>query len=170
MKKALSNFHMQFTNSKAALLCLLACCLIFVDLLTKAWIYTSLPSWQEVSVFKDFGGIDFSLRFVKNHGAAWGLFSSYQEWLVALRLILIVSLVVFTFFLNRQRKWDLPLVLLISGAIGNVIDCYRYGFVVDFLQFTFWGYPFAVFNVADAAVTLGVAWLFFVGEEREQTA
>ena len=50
------------------------------------------------------------------------------------------------------------MTLILAGAISNVIDTFVYGHVVDMIHFTFWGYDYAVFNLADSAVCLGVFW------------
>jgi Lipoprotein signal peptidase len=52
--------------------------------------------------------------------------------------------------------------LIVTGAIGNAFDYWRYGHVIDFLHFTFWGSSFPVFNLADAYITLGAISLFLL--------
>ncbi len=131
---------------------------LFVDFWTKAFIYyghLSLP----YPIFHNWLGIDFQLSLTYNRGAAWGLFSSFQTPLLILRLVVIVALILYLVFAKKSRGYAFPLVLIIAGAIGNVVDYFLYGFVIDFLSFNFWGYPFPIFNLADTFITVGVAWL-----------
>ncbi|MCC5832702.1 MAG: signal peptidase II [Chlamydiales bacterium] len=138
-----------------------------MDFFTKAYIFHVLPffhsctglSCPSLPVF-DFFGIDFSISLVFNTGAAWGFFSDFQFILLSIRLVAILGMFLYLFFINKNRAANIPLVLIISGALGNVIDFFLYGFVVDFLKFDFWGYHFPVFNLADTWITIGVVWLF----------
>lgn len=66
----------------------------------------------------------------------------------------------YLFFFNKNRRAEIPLVLIVAGAIGNIVDYFLYGFVIDFFHVILWGYDFPVFNVADISITLGVLWLF----------
>ena len=144
--------------------------LVFLDFFTKAYIYHVLPFYDsctglrcfEIPVFHNFFGIDFSLGLAFNRGAAWGVFADFQFILLAIRIIMILGIFFYLFFVNQNRAADIPLVLILSGAIGNVVDFFLYGFVVDFFQFNLWGYNFPVFNLADTLITIGVICLFFV--------
>ena len=102
----------------------------------------------------------FTLRFVANRGVSLGLLHAdtvAMRWaLVALTGAIAVGVLVWMFReANRQDQVGLGLVL--GGAIGNILDRVRFGYVVDFadLHFGEWR-PFLVFNVADAAITIGV--------------
>ncbi|MEO9130391.1 MAG: signal peptidase II [Sphingomonas sp.] len=102
----------------------------------------------------------FTLRFVANRGVSLGLLHADTEamrWgLVALTAGIAVGVLVWMFREpNRQDQIGLGLVL--GGAVGNILDRVRFGYVVDFadLHFGEWR-PFLVFNVADAAITIGV--------------
>ncbi|MGH6614940.1 signal peptidase II [Sphingomonas sp.] len=102
----------------------------------------------------------FDLRFVPNFGVSLGLFQAdgaMMRWgLVALTAAIAIGVLVWmTREKNRQDQIALGFVL--GGAIGNILDRVRLGYVVDFadLHFGEWR-PFLVFNVADAAITIGV--------------
>lgn len=112
-----------------------------------------------IGIFKNFLGIEFSISYLQNTGAAWGQFSNYQVPLLILRFIFITGLVVYLFFVNKHPERQIPLIMIISGAIGNVIDYFVYGHVIDMFHFVLWGYDFPVFNVADAAISIGITWL-----------
>ena len=118
---------------------------------------------QGIPVFQDwFGGINFSINHVTNTGAAWGVLSTFDKALLVLRIVLIIGITVYLFTLNKRKERELPLALILTGAIGNVIDHFVYGHVVDMFHFSFWGYSFAVFNIADAAIFCGVVLMFLI--------
>ncbi len=110
-----------------------------------------------VGVFQNWcGGIDFSINHVTNTGAAWGFLSSFDQVLLGLRIALIVGIAIYLFFFKKSKEKQLPLSLILTGAVSNVIDYFVYGHVIDMFHFKFWGYSFAVFNIADAAIFCGV--------------
>lgn len=158
-------------SGKTAIAAIGAALILFaVDFATKYYTSTSLPllgstspyyPYGGIALFHDFLGIDFSIVHATNRGAAWGILSSYQELLLAGRIVTIVVLTTYALFFNKNSRLDLPLALIISGATANICDYFIYGHVIDMFNFTFWGYHYPVFNVADSAICLGVALLFF---------
>lgn len=112
-----------------------------------------------IGIFKNILGIEFSISYLQNTGAAWGQFSNYQLPLLILRFVFIAGLLAYLFFVNKHPNRQIPLILIITGAIGNVIDYFLYGHVIDMFHFILWGYDFPVFNVADAAISIGIIWL-----------
>ena len=107
------------------------------------------------------GGVTFSLNYVVNTGAAWGLFAGHSGLLFTLRTGIILGLLFFA--PKKVLIW-----LIVTGAIGNAIDYCLYGHVIDFFHFTFWGYSFPVFNVADSCISIGVMCLFFLPNKSKQ--
>lgn len=96
-----------------------------------------------------------SLAHIRNYGAAWSMLLG-QIWFFV--IISIVSLAVMAFFFWKFRNRPLYLTglsLMIGGTIGNFIDRLRLGYVVDMFQLDFINFP--IFNVADCALTIGVA-------------
>lgn len=156
--------------TRIAFFVLLGMFILFVDFFTKGYVYYLLPvvdyksyyPYGGIGVFHDFWGIDFAISLAINRGAAWGVFADFQLLLLVIRIFVIIGMILYLFFVNRERMTIFPLVLVISGAIGNVMDFFLYGYVIDFFHFNFWGYHFPVFNVADAAITVGVIWLFLI--------
>jgi signal peptidase II len=155
-------------NKTAALLCAVFLVILFLDAGTKWMTQYWIPPmgrdafWYPyggIGVFQDFLGIQFSIVHVTNKGAAWSAFSNYQSYLVGLRIALIAAMVVFVVFFNKNKSILLPLTLILAGAVGNIIDYFVYGHVVDMIYFNFWGYSYPVFNIADSAVTVGVVWI-----------
>ncbi|WP_413060952.1 signal peptidase II [Sphingomonas carotinifaciens] len=102
----------------------------------------------------------FALRFVPNYGISLGLLTAdgtLQRWaLVALTSAIAVGVAVWM-TRERNRAEQIALGCVLGGALGNILDRARLGYVVDFadLHFGEWR-PFLVFNVADAAITIGV--------------
>ena len=105
----------------------------------------------------------FNLTWTENYGVSLGMLtaeSNAMRWgLVALTGAIAVGVAV---WIGREKnRWDvLALALVLGGALGNILDRVRFGFVVDFLDLHFGAFrPFLVFNVADAAITCGVVLL-----------
>jgi signal peptidase II len=105
--------------------------------------------------------------FVQNFHGAFGLFGS-QVWLLVGMALAVLAVFWFAF---RDAAAQSPLVRLafgaiVGGAIGNIIDRFHYGFVVDFIDLRWW----PVFNVADSCITIGVGLLLISSLGRERTA
>lgn len=102
----------------------------------------------------------FNLTWVENYGVSMGFLradSDAMRWsLVAMTAAISIGVLVWMW--REQRRWDVAaLGLVLGGAIGNIVDRVRFGHVVDFADLHFGGFrPFLVFNVADAAITIGV--------------
>jgi len=128
----------------------------FIPLMTES---SSLYPYGGIGVFKNFLGIEFSISHATNKGAAWGFFANAHHYLLAFRILFIVGLIAYCIFGGKNRAVQMPLLLVMTGAIGNVVDFFVYGHVVDMLHFVFWGYDYPVFNVADTAIFAGVFWL-----------
>jgi signal peptidase II len=129
-----------------------------LDLFTKALVMESLPVGHGIKVIP--GLLD--LVHVRNRGVAFGLLSTspITRILPYLNLLVLVALAVF--LLKGASKGNREPVLaglICGGALGNLLDRWRYGAVVDFLDF-YWGkYHWPAFNLADASITLGIAVL-----------
>lgn len=155
--------------SRIACLVTLGLILLLLDFLSKVYIYQFFllnHSAFAIShfihpIFDHFLGIDFSISLVTNRGAAWGMFADFQLALVAIRFIVIMGMLFYLIFFNQNPINHAPIVIILSGAIGNVLDYFFYGYVIDFLSFNFWGYQFPIFNLADTWITIGVIWLFW---------
>src|SRR5689334_15162484 len=106
---------------------------VYVDTnIAPATILSPFYPYGGVGIFQDLcGGIDFSINHVTNTGAAWGVFSTFSKFLLLLRIALIIGLIVYLFFLNKDKAKQFPFALILTGAIGNVLDHFIYGHVVD---------------------------------------
>lgn len=99
----------------------------------------------------------FDLTYVRNTGAAWGMFGGQNASLTVLSVVMLVAMVVFRrSFLSDTWEHRLALGLMIGGIVGNLLDRLRLGWITDFLDFHAGRYHWPAFNVADAAICIGV--------------
>ena len=125
---------------------------VVIDQIIKSTVVNNIALNQVIVLIRNF----FNLTYVRNYGAG---FSILQNATVFLSLISIVACVVLFYYLIKTDKKDLvskiSYLLIISGAIGNLIDRLKLGYVIDFLDFKIFGYDFPVFNIADCYITIG---------------
>jgi signal peptidase II len=139
---------------------------ILADQLSKAYVVAHLAlheSWMPLSFIEPV----FRFTHVHNTGAAFGLFPEGGS--IFLIIAVIVSSVIIYYYRQLPRDaWlvRLALGLQLGGALGNVIDRVRLGYVVDFLHLEHW----PVFNVADSSIVIGVALLALVMLREEYAA
>ncbi|MEM7443402.1 MAG: signal peptidase II [Pseudomonadota bacterium] len=117
----------------------------------------------------------FNLTLVWNDGISFGLLGGEDAVWMLSGLAILVSLVLLVWLWRANgRLLVLSLGLIIGGALGNVVDRLRFGAVADFLDFHVMGYHFFVFNVADAAISIGVVLIvvdsFFAGARTNRDA
>lgn len=136
------------------------------DQLSKAWVRENLAlyeSWAPIPALARY----FTFTHVTNTGIAFGLFREWGSILVAVAVVVIAFLLLYTYQLATAR-WPIQIAmgLQLGGAFGNLIDRIRFGFVTDFLDFKFW----PVFNLADSAIVVGMLLLLVLMglEERVQ--
>jgi signal peptidase II len=137
------------------------------DQLSKAWVVARLgpePFLGSISL----GPPWFTLIYARNTGVAFGLFQSLPE-LFTVTSILITAGAIYAYATrlpNRVTWVQVAMGLIVGGAIGNIADRLRLGYVIDFIGVGWW----PVFNLADSAVSVGVmalaAYLIFVGDDQ----
>ena len=136
---------------------MLALFVIALDQISKHLILYGirLPARRQI----DMSGV-FDLTYVENTGVSFGLFSGGMASRVGLSVLSVVIAAYVVRWLGtlHRRVAAIGAGLIVGGAIGNLYDRVLYGYVVDFLDFSGLGFPF-VFNVADAAINVGVACL-----------
>ena len=147
---------------------ILAAALVVLDQIVKYLVRANIPLGGSVP----FIPFLLDLTYVQNTGAAFSILRRHT-WLLTLTSAVVVLvmcwLIVKGFFKNRLGLWSAALVL--AGGVGNLIDRAIFGFVTDMFQTTFM--EFAVFNVADCCITIGVPLLFlyvwlYVGRDEKQ--
>ena len=132
--------------------------ILFVDQWTKHIIQQRLVLFQKVEVIHGF----FNLVLVRNTGGAFGIFGGEKgglnSWLFVAVTLIAIGSILFLFIRLREHETtlSLSLSLVLSGAIGNLIDRLRCGEVVDFLDFYLVSYHWPAFNIADSAICLGI--------------
>jgi signal peptidase II len=132
---------------------LLAMGLTWLDQATKIWVRTDFALSESRPVIEGF----FKFSYLRNPGAAWGMFSGHSMWLTLLSFIMLALVVLFRrSFLSDTWEHRIALGFMSGGILGNLMDRVRWGYVVDFLDFRIFGYPWPVFNVADSAICIGV--------------
>ena len=125
---------------------------IVVDQLTKYLAVTFLSPVTTVPVIPHV----FHLTYVENTGAAFSIFAGKQIFLILLTLIFIIVLIYFFVIMPKTKRYfdvNLALSMIISGAVGNLIDRIRLNYVIDFFDVRLIG--FAIFNIADIFVVVG---------------
>lgn len=132
---------------------LVAIAIAVADQVTKEWVRATFALEQSRELIPGF----FNFTYVRNTGAAWGMFGGQNLALSLLSMVMLGLLIVF----RRQFLGDAPihrwaLGLLVGGIVGNLFDRIRLNFVVDFLDFHLAGYHWPAFNIADAAICTGV--------------
>ena len=130
--------------------------LILLDQGTKLWALASLKPVHNMTLAEGF----MDLTFVENRGVAFGMFSGQRWFILLLTGIIAAGLIWFYKAMPKKKEYfplRVSLVMVLSGAIGNIIDRLFRGYVVDFFEFTFFEWP--VFNVADIYVVVGVTLL-----------
>jgi signal peptidase II len=140
---------------------LISLSVVLTDQVTKAIVAERIPLHSSITVVQGL----FDLTHVKNQGAAFGLFASIES---PLRSVLL-NTVAFAVFLAvliyawktsaASTRLQLGLASILGGAVGNLIDRIRFGSVTDFLDFYVGAHRWPAFNVADSAITIGVALL-----------
>jgi len=133
--------------------------ILIVDQLTKLYIDGTMKLYQSIPVIDGL----FSITYLRNRGAAFS-FLSEASWrlpffLIATVIAVIAILVAFRKLRDDQRFAAVSLTLILSGAVGNLIDRVRLGEVIDFLDVYWRSHHWPAFNVADSAICVGVALL-----------
>lgn len=157
-------------KKKYIILLIVFCILLTLDQGTKHLIEHFFPLHQIREVIPGF----FAITHVQNTGAAFGLLAGLPAAaiiFVIISLMAITLILAYFHWIKDQEVWTpLCLSLVLTGAAGNLIDRFRLGSVIDFLDFQYRGWHWPAFNVADASITIGVILLaikILWGEKKE---
>ncbi|MFN3932912.1 MAG: signal peptidase II [Brevundimonas sp.] len=143
--------------------------IVVIDQLTKAWVMSSLDLREagRVLVLPPI----FNLTWVENRGVSFGLFGDGSaRWMLSAFSVVVAGVLAWWALKADRRLLISAIGLIMGGAIGNVIDRIRFGFVVDFLDFSGTGVFPWVFNIADSAITVGVVLLILDSVLSERAA
>jgi signal peptidase II len=131
---------------------LVAGIVLLLDRITKYLVLLYMTTGQSIPVIEDI----FHLTFVKNPGAAFGLFAYRTMFFILVAIVVAAVIIYFHLTLPPEKKlFRIGLGLQLGGALGNLIDRIQSGYVIDFFDFRVW----PVFNIADMAILAGVAIL-----------
>ncbi len=140
-------------RGKLRLFLIVAALVVTLDQLSKLWIDANRPQIEFLPGF-------LSLVYVENSGAIFGLIANQTELLIALGIAGSITILVFIhYFPPATTVGMLSFALILSGAVGNLIDRIRLGYVIDFLSIQLFRWP--AFNIADAATVVGIFTLIY---------
>ena len=136
-----------------------------IDIITKLLIDYSFNLMETRTIIMNF----FSITKIYNDGASWNLLAGHRIILILISIVMLGILFYYQskFLLNERNV--LAFGLLYSGILGNLIDRIFYGYVIDFLDLTIFGYDFPVFNFADICIVLGIFLLIVAIYKKEDT-
>ena len=158
-------------KNKYSWVAMIASMVIILDQLSKYAVIKRFFLHESVKVIPGF----FSLTYVRNPGAAFGILAGASgAWRTVFFItVSLAALAVLTTLVHKTAE-RLPLIayaLICGGAVGNLIDRVRFGEVVDFIEWYYRSYHWPTFNIADSAITAGVALLaiemLFAGKQQE---
>lgn len=135
---------------------------VAIDRYSKWWVLTHLTYFQPLAILPI-----FNLTLAYNTGAAFSFLhamSGWQNYLFGgLACIISVMVLVWLSRIPAKARWmSIALALILAGALGNAWDRFLYQFVIDFLDFHWGDWHFAIFNIADTAICIG-AFMLFIG-------
>ena len=129
---------------------------VMIDLMSKFSVEAFLELGESITIIPNF----FAITYVRNTGAAFSILEGKMIFFYVITVIAVVGMLHYLSKTPKEQIWmRLSLILMLGGAIGNFIDRVMYQYVRDFLDFTIFGYDFAVFNLADSFLCIGVALL-----------
>jgi len=136
---------------RTLLLAVLALAVIVLDHVTKVWLAASFLPGESRIVIPHV----LYLTYVQNYHGAFGLFGTHPLLLTAAASFVLISFYLWYRKEGASTSVHIAFALIFGGAVGNIIDRLRFGYVHDFIDFRVW----PVFNVADSAITIGVCLL-----------
>lgn len=129
--------------------------LIFIDQIIKYLVHNYIIS--DIVIINNF----FSITNLSNYGAAFGILSNNIYFLIFISLILIYF-IISEIRKNNNKGYIISLLMILGGALGNLIDRIFRGYVVDYLSFELFNISFPVFNFADMLITFGTIYLIYM--------
>lgn len=129
--------------------------LIIIDQIIKYLVHNYIIN--DIVIINNF----FSITNLSNYGAAFGILSNNIYFLIFISLILIYF-IISEIKKNNNKGYIISLLMILSGALGNLIDRIFRGYVVDYISFELFSISFPVFNFADMLITFGTIYLIYM--------
>jgi len=129
-----------------------------LDQLSKLWIRAHLALGESLQITDR-----LSLIYIGNTGSAFGLLANQTFLLITISIASLLFILLFLRYLSPATTSSMASIgLILGGAVGNLIDRIRFGYVTDFIYFRLWGdFHWPAFNIADAAIVVGVFVLIY---------
>ncbi len=144
---------------KKATLCLIVIALVSApDQLSKLWVRAHLALGESLPITDR-----LSLIYIENTGSAFGLLANQTFLLITISIAGLLFILLFLRYLSPATTLSIVSIgLILGGAVGNLIDRLRFGCVTDFIYIRLWSdFYWPAFNIADAAITVGVFTLIY---------
>lgn len=169
----IKNIYKEVFNRRKYLL-LFTIAPLIIDIITKNIIKAKMELYNSISVIDGF----FNIVYVLNPGAAFSILhdmnESYRQLFFVSITIIAIFIILYIFIQEKSKVSIIGFALILSGAIGNLIDRIYLGKVVDFLDFYYSSYHFPAFNIADSCITIGVVLIIidmlFINKKSHKTS
>ena len=146
-------FITQFHQHKMKKLIIISTFVFLFDLISKIVVSNVLSLNKSVCIIKNF----FYLTYSKNYGAAFSIMQNSRFLLITISVIVLFIIVYYINKNNKNNKIEIVgYSIIIGGLIGNLFDRIVYGYVIDFFDFYIFDYDYAIFNIADCAIIIGI--------------
>jgi len=136
---------------------------VLLDVATKAYIVATMFLHESFAVIEGF----FNITYIRNPGAAFGFLASASPgfrfiFFISITLAVIGMILYYIWKSHEKEVFEtFSLSLILSGALGNMIDRVRFGEVIDFIDVYIGSHHWPAFNVADSAISIGAVFLIF---------
>jgi signal peptidase II len=144
---------------KKAILCLIVIALVSAsDQLSKLWVRTHLALGESLPLTDRLSLVNF-----RNSGSAFGLLANQAFLIVIISIASVLFILLFLRYLSPATTLSIVSIgLILGGAVGNLIDRLRFGYVTDFIYMRLWGnFHWPAFNIADTALVVGICVLIY---------
>ena len=142
----------QGSRWRGGLFLIIAAFVVALDQISKLWVRSHLELYETIPLVGC-----LSLTSVRNTGSAFGLFANQAFLLILVAIVGLVTILLFYRYLSKSNILGVSaLGFIFGGAVGNLIDRLRFGYVIDFVDVRLWrDFHWPAFNVADSAITVG---------------
>ena len=124
-----------------------------IDIVSKLFITNHIALGESIKIIDKF----MYLTYVRNTGAAWSMFDNNRYFVLILSALIIIGFIVYILKNTPKNKLEkIAYAFILGGALGNFLNRFIYGYVVDFIDIKIFGYDYPIFNLADLFIVIGV--------------